>query len=71
MYGVGWGGVGMLTFVVHRSWYAADGYGVGVGMLTFMGHRSWYAPDGSGVGWGGDVKVHGTSMIGTFPVTLM
>ena len=47
---LGWGGVRMLTFMVHRSWYAADGYGYGVGMLTFMVHWSWYAADGYGVG---------------------
>ena len=36
----------MLTFMVHGSWYAADGVWGGVGMSTFMVHvvhGSWYA----------------------------
>ena len=54
-------GVGMLTFMVHRSLYAADRYGAGCGR-----RHSWYIDHGTlqiGMGMGGDVNLHGTSIM--------
>ena len=51
--GVGWGGVGMLTFLAHAHMFDATE------MMTFLAHAHMFdaTEHWGGVGWGGDVNV--------------